>query len=65
MHRSKIHILKYVGEHDTLWTPAYGVISLSCSAEAQNSKVFEEREKETKKKERKRGKPRKKKEECN
>ena len=44
-----------------LWTSAYGVISLSCSAETQNSKeIFEE--KETKKK---RGKKReRKKEEC-
>lgn len=61
MHPSKIHTLKYIGEHDMLWTSAYGVISLSCSAETQNSKeIFEE--KETKKK---RGKEReRKKEEC-
>lgn len=52
MHPSKIHTLKYIGEHDMLWTSAYGVISLSCSAETQNSKeIFEE--KETKKKKRK------------
>lgn len=62
MHPSKIHTLKYIGEHDMLWTSAYGVISLSCSAETQNSKeIFEE--KETKKK---RGKKReRKKKECN
>jgi len=62
MHPSKIHTLKYIGEHDMLWTSAYGVISLSCSAETQNSKeIFEE--KETKKKRVK--KRERKKEECN
>lgn len=62
MHPSKIHTLKYIGEHDMLWTSAYGVISLSCSAETQNSKeIFEEKERK-----KKRGKKReRKKKECN